>query len=63
MRQLQSKKLEEAGPLREEIIEQIKLQQPLHRALLSTGLLIVGLALQPSISGLTDCPCSVSRSR
>jgi len=49
------KKLEESGLLREEIIEQIKLQQPLYLALLSTGLLIVGLALQPSISGLTAC--------
>ena len=48
-------KEDEAPLLRDEIIEQVKLQQPLFLAMITLGLGFLSVALQPGVSGLTAC--------
>lgn len=45
-------KKEEFGPLRDEVLEQLKLQQPLFLAVLTAGGIFLSMALQPTTSGL-----------
>lgn len=49
------KKENETQLLREEIVEQVKLRQPLYLAMISAGALILYQSLQPTVSPLSSC--------